>query len=428
MLIANNVQQNISFQFFIHVLFNKTFDFCYKNDIDIFTIRNTFVSIVISFFRLSFFKFFIFNRLFIIFTILSNVKLIFFNNHNTSLLTFKFFSNLIFEKISNEFYEINFFSFNNFFIVNIFELNSNKKNFMLNNFDEQFIIDIFYNIDVVQFSFIISLSTKHFDNFVLANFLENSTFQFFFSIFFFFSRFSFKRFRFTSIIFSIEFLSFFKRHNRFCQFLIHFSKFSIFSLEFKHRTFRKIIIFTFSFNKFELQNFLINKLINNSNHISFSIVFFQSNHDFIRWFVNDANHSTKKNFSKFNNFVSIAQFRNKFNSTNLIELKRLFFNVTNLICSNDKFHDRSFFQFFVYQNHNSHFYFINRNRKQKKHKTNDESLKQFVMFRFSRSFFLNRFFLSKLCVISQWTIRRLYQTFFEKIVMRTFNFLNFKFW
>ena len=187
MLIANNVQQNTSFQFSIHVLFNKTFDFCYKNDIDIFTVRNTFVSIVISFFRLSFFKFFIFNRSFVIFTTLSNVKLSFFNNHNISLSSFKSFSNLIFEKISNELYKINFFSFNNFFIVDIFELNSNEKNFMLNNFDEQFAIDTFYDIDVVQFSFIISSFTKHFDNFVSTNFFENSTFQFFFfQIFFFF--------------------------------------------------------------------------------------------------------------------------------------------------------------------------------------------------------------------------------------------------
>ena len=186
MLIANNVQQNTSFQFFIHVLFNKTFDFCYKNDIDIFTIRNTFVSIVISFFRLSFFKFFIFNRLFVIFTILSNIKLFFFNNHNILLLLFKFFSNLIFEKISNELYKIKFFSFNNFFIVDIFELNSNKKNFILNNFDKQFVINTFYNIDIVQFLFIISSFTKHFDNFVSTNFFENSTFQFFFFKIFFF--------------------------------------------------------------------------------------------------------------------------------------------------------------------------------------------------------------------------------------------------
>ena len=429
MLIANNVQQHTSFQFSIHVSFSKTFDLCHKNNIDDFTTRNTSVSIVISFFRLSFFKFLIFNRSFVIFTVSSNVKLFFFNNHNISLSSSKFFSNLIFEKVSNEFHETNFFSFNNSSIADILELNSNEKNFMLNDFDEQFAIDTFYDIDVARFSFIISSFTKHFENFVSANFFENSTFQsFFFQNSSFFSRFSLKRSRLMSIIFSMKSLSFFKRHNQSRQFSIHLSKSSVFSLEFKYRTFRKIIISTSSSNKFELQNSVINKFINNSNHISFSIVFSQSDHDFTRWSVNDANHSTEKNFSKLNNSVSTAQSRNRSNSTNLIKLKRLLFNATNLICSNDKLHDRSFFQFSVYQNHNSHLHSINRNRKQKKHETNDESLKQFAMFRFSRSLSLNRFSSSKSRVISQWTIRRLYQTFFEKVVMRTFNFLNFKFW
>ena len=429
MLIANNVQQHTSFQSFIHVSFNKTLNLCHKNNIDDFTTCNTSVSIVISSFRLSFFKFFIFNRSSVIFAISSNVKLFFFNNHNISLSSFKFFSNLIFEKISNELHEINFFLFNNFFIADILELNSNEKNFMLNNFDEQFVIDTFYEIDVVQFSLIISSFTKHFEHSVSATLFENSTFQFFsFKNSSFFSRFSLKRSRLTSIISSMKSLSFFKRHNQSRQFSIHFSRFSVFSLEFKYRTFRKVITSTFSSSRFELQNSVINKFINNSNHISFPVVFFQLNHDFTRWSVNDANHSIKKDFSKFNNFVSIAQSRNKFNSTNLIELKRLFFNATNLICSNDKFHDRSFSHFSANQNHSSHLYFINRDREQKKHETNDETLKQFVMFWFSRSLFLNRFFSSKSCVISQWTIRRLYQTFFEKTVMRTFNFLNFKFW
>ena len=429
MLIANNVQQNTSFQFSIHVLFNKTLDLCHKNDIDIFTVRNTSVSIVISSFCLSFFKLFTFNRSFVIFTTLSNVRLSFFNNHNISLSSSKSLSNLIFEEISNEFHEINFFSFNNSSIADTLELNSNEKNFMLNDFDEQSVIDTFYDIDVARFSFIISSFTKHFENFVSANFFENSTFQSFsFQNSSFFSRFSLKRSRLMSNIFSMKSLSSFKRHNQSRQFSIHFSRLSVFSLEFKYRTFREVITSIFSSSKSELQNSVIKKFINNSNHILFPIVFFQSNHDFIRWSVSDANHSTKKNFSKLNNFVSIAQSRNRFNSTNLIELKRLFFNATNLICSNDKLHDRSFFQFFAYQDHSSHLYSINRDREQKKHETNDESLKQFVMFRFSRSLFLNRFFSSKLCVISQWTIRRLYQTFFEKIVMRTFNFLNFKFW
>ena len=283
MLIANNVQQHTSFQFFIHVSFSKTFDFCHKNNIDDFTIRNTSVSIVISFFRLSFFKLFIFNRSFVIFTVSSNVKLFFFNNHNTSLSSSKFFLNLIFEEISNEFHETNFFSFNNFSIADILELNSNEKNFMLNDFDEQSVIDTFYDIDIVRFSFIISSFTKHFENFVSANFFENSTFQsFFFQNSSFFSRFSLKRSRLMSIIFSMKSLSFFKRHNQSRQFSIHFSRFFVFSLEFKYRTSRKVIIFTFSFSKFGLQNFVINKFINNSNHILFSIVFFQSNHDFIR--------------------------------------------------------------------------------------------------------------------------------------------------
>ena len=187
MLIADNVQQHTSFQFFIHVSFNKTFNFCHKNNIDDFTICNTFVSIVISFFRLSLFKFLIFNRSFVIFAVSSNVRLFFFNNHNISLSSFKFFSNLIFEKVSNELHEINFFSFNNFFIVDILELNSNEKNFMLNNFDEQFAIDTFYEIDVVQFSLIISSFTKHFEHFVSTILFENSTFQSFFFKNFFFS-------------------------------------------------------------------------------------------------------------------------------------------------------------------------------------------------------------------------------------------------
>ena len=348
MLIANNVQQHTSFQFFIHVSFNKTLNLCHKNNIDDFTTCNTFVSIVISSFRLSLFKLLIFNRSFVIFATSSNVKLSLFNNHNISLSSFKLFSNLIFEKVSNELHETNFSSFNNFSIVDILELNSNEKNFMLNNFDEQSAIDTFYEIDVVQFSFIISSFTKHFEHSVSAILFENSTFQsFFFKNSSFFSRFSFKRSRLTSIISSMKSLSSFKRHNQSRQSSIHFSRFFVFSLEFKYRTFREIIISTSSSSKSELQNSVINKFINNSNHISSSIVFSQSNHDFIRWFVNDANHSIKKDFSRFNNFVSIAQFRNKFNSTNLIELKRLLFNATNLICSNDKFHDRSFFHFSV---------------------------------------------------------------------------------